>query len=246
MMDEFIKYCEKQYNIQQGCPTIQVGTLAYYRKMDPAFSIADSTEQSEKTIIESFNTTNAPKNVIDHLSTLHIEGGNNNIFENCTQEIFFPNSLIYCLSTNTGGDHLENAKRLDPKYDSFYKISNINAFAAQLTYLIFENFKMDWFDEGIQIHSLTISDLQKVRLVSIHKPVLYVDSKTATIKNNQLTSSSPLESIYHRIVFTKGKEYINNREYRLLFAFFHPDIGVLPVKTSPIILSLSSLARWLV
>ena len=244
-MDELIKYCEKKYNIQQGCPTIQIGTLAYYRNMDPAFSIADPTEQSEKTYVDYYYSKDADQKTKEHLGT-HSGDGRQLWMQGCTIETDVPNSLIFCLSKNIGGNLLENAQKFDQKYDSYYRISNTNAFATRLTNLIIENFKMDWFDESAQVKNLTVADLREVRLGLMHKPISYVKSKTVSIENSQITSNLSIENMYERVAFTKEEKYKNDNEYRLLFTFFHPGIGILPIKEAPVILTLNPLARWLV
>ncbi len=43
-MNILIKYCEEKYNIYSGCDTVQLGTLDYYREMDPSFIISDPKE----------------------------------------------------------------------------------------------------------------------------------------------------------------------------------------------------------
>lgn len=244
-MDELIKYCEKKYNIQLGCPTIQIGTLAYYRKMDPAFSIADSTEQSEETYVGNYYSKDADQITKEHLGRYSGDGDQLWMLGS-TIKTLVPNSLIFCLSKNIGGNHLENAQKFDQKYDSYYRISNINAFAIRLTNLIIENFKMDWFDESAQVKNLTVADLRDVRLGFIHKPISYVKSKTVIIKNSRITSNLSIENRYERVAFTKEEKYINDNEYRLLFSFIHPSIGILPIKEAPVILTLNPLARWLV
>ncbi len=45
-MNFLIKYCRKEHNIFAECNTIRLGTLDYYREMDPAFTISDPNEAS--------------------------------------------------------------------------------------------------------------------------------------------------------------------------------------------------------
>ena len=94
-----IKYCEEKYNIYSGCDTVHLGTLDYYREMDPSFTISDpeeasfeltnvgkpltlSKEQTEK--ITEGKCINAPLKVE--------EGGN------IVKKLKFPNCYIFCAS----------------------------------------------------------------------------------------------------------------------------------------------------
>ncbi|MCK4824660.1 hypothetical protein KA005_53405, partial [bacterium] len=45
-MEILIKYCKEKYNIYSGCDTVQLGTLDYYREMNPSFIISDTEEAS--------------------------------------------------------------------------------------------------------------------------------------------------------------------------------------------------------
>lgn len=43
-MTRLIKFCKEEYNVANGCDTLQLGTFQFYRELDPSFSIADGEE----------------------------------------------------------------------------------------------------------------------------------------------------------------------------------------------------------
>jgi hypothetical protein len=241
-MEEYIKYCEEKHSIKLGCPTIHIGTLAYYRELDPAFAIADPTEQSEKTIIVSSDTTNADQEVQDRLLTVKVTNGGHIVMNNCMQEVFIPNCFVFCLSKITNVNYAENASRF--KYTSYYKILDINAFAEEIAKLIIEDLRPDWFEDNVQ--ELVASDLKSIQLCVMHKPVSYVSYKTAIVENSQITKGSHLPNLYDRIAFSKDKKYIEDQECRLLFTFIHPSYQSLSIKIKSILLPSASLTRWII
>ena len=88
--------------------------------------------------------------------------------------------------------------------------------------------------------------MQKKGLEYIHKPITYVDSKTAKIDQSRIIRRSPLENLYDRILFTKDNKYKGQNEYRIVFAFVQPKYNkILPVKKDPIITDISPIKRYL-
>ena len=243
-MEEIVKYCEEKYNICLGCPTIQVGTLNYYRSLDPSFSIADPTEQSERVLVHSYDSEYDKENIIDSISGIHVENTKRVVIENVVGERIFPNSLVFCVSRVTDNNYLENARNVSPDYDSYYRISNVLIFAEVLASLIIQNFSLSWFAESVRSQDMTVFDMKRIELVSVHKPVEYVKSKDVHIKETRKYGGSKFEDSINRIVFTKDEKYIKDQEYRFLFYFVHPAIGIMPVKKDPIILPLNPLGRW--
>ena len=92
---------------------------------------------------------------------------------------------------------------------------------------------------------MTVFDMKRIELKWKHKPVNYVKSKSMHIRETRKYGGSNSENPIDRIVFTKDEKYIGDQEYRFLFYFVHPAIGIMPVRKEPIILPLNPLGRWL-
>lgn len=152
---EIVKYCKKQHNIKEGCPTLHLGTFDYYRNLDPNFSIADAEEgfinyfckPTPDLVIDSKlynNITGGAVQLIDKDSPspakalgavqLNMKGGEFIGQEDGStlikpgeieSKVNYPNSYIFCCSI------VENIEEIDPSkiskdYDSFYKIPEKN------------------------------------------------------------------------------------------------------------------------
>ncbi len=240
-MQYLVKYCKKEHNIQLDCKTIQIGSLNYYREMDPQFSIADHNEGRETTLIGNYNSEKAKPEIKQHLN----HGDGNVRIYNSVFEHRFPNSLIFCLSLDTGKDYIENAQALE--YDSWYIVTNVNIFGLKLINIIMEGFKVSWFDSSVrpQLEQFSVFDFKQIQLVWQFQDVKYVDTKNPIIVDSKLTHGSIEGELIDRLVFSKEKKFKEDKEFRLLFRFQHPRIGDIPVRDEPIVLPISPLASEL-
>ena len=246
-MQSLVKYCKKIHNLKLGSPTIQLGSLNYYRDLDPNFSIADQTEGHESTFIGNFDSRAAKEDVKTHLRNV-FQGNGHIIMENCVSEVHFPNSLIYCVSFDAGtNNYLEEARKFDHSYDSYYLIGNIDAFAHKLALIVLENFKVSWFDENCstQFEQFSVADYKEIGLQLDHKKITYVPKKHEIIVDSKLTQRPENLNQLDRIVFTKEEKFLGDLEYRLLYTFVHPRYGVIPVRKEPVILPISPILREL-
>lgn len=248
-MQRFVKYCKKEHNIQLDCKTIQIGTLHYYRDMDPDFAIADPNEGEETVLIGNYDSAEASPEAktllnqdrfCDDTSRVVI---NNSVIRNS-----FPNSLIFCVSQDPGKNYPEEAHRYKNDYDSYYLIGNINSFVEKLANIIVENFKTNWFHEDFrpQLDQFTVSDYKRLGLQWQHKEITYVE-KTTIIQESKVFQKQINQDPFERIVFTKDKKFRKDKEYRFMFAFVHPHIPhIIPVRKEPIILPTSPLTTDLI
>ena len=247
IMDRYVKFCKSRHNILLGCPTLQVGTLEYYRKMESEKGlIADSNEQGEKTIIPSYDSKIADKHAREQLVAIHADDTSRITMEQCIQEVMCPNCYVYCLTKIGENDEIPSGKEYDEDYGSYFIINDIKAFAYELAKLIMETSTLDIFCDAEAINKLSIPVIKQIRLEYIHKPITYVDSKKATIDQSRIKGGSSLEDLYDRIIFTKDSKYKRQNEYRILFVFVHPKYNkILPVKKDPIIVDASPIKRYL-
>ena len=147
-MEVLIKYCKKEHNIFEGCDTIQLGTLDYYRRMDASFTIGDPKEAT-------FQLTNAG-NPLD-LSVDQTErltngrwtgaGDPNRILfraekgSRVIKSIEFPNCYIFCTCKfHENYNKMEFAQKFVPSYDSSYMITDIPLFSRNLAKALLEQF----------------------------------------------------------------------------------------------------------
>ena len=246
-MDRYVKFCKSRHNVLLGCPSLQIGTLEYYRKMESGRGlIADSNEQREMTIIQSYDSKIADKHAREQLVTIYADDTSRITIENSIQEVTHPNCYVYCLTKIGENDEITGGEEYDQDYDSHFVINDIKAFADELAKLIMETSTLDIFSDAEGINKLSIPEIQQIGLEYVHKPITYVDSKTATIDQSRIIKRSPLENLYERILFTKDNKYKSQNEYRIVFAFVQPKYNkILPVKKDPIIIDISPIKRYL-
>lgn len=246
-MDRYVKFCKSRHNILLGCPNLQVGTLEYYREMDSGKGlIADSNEQLERTIIQSYDSTIADKHASSRLVGIHADDTSRIIIEQSVHEVRCPNCYVYCLTRIGENDEITGGEEYDKGYDSYFIINDIKAFADELAKLIMETSTLDIFSDAEEINKLSIPEIKKIGLEYIHKPITYVDSKTAKIDQSRIKGRLSLENLHDRIIFTKDNKYKYQNEYRIVFAFVQPKYNkILPVKKDPIIIDISPIKRYL-
>jgi hypothetical protein len=246
-MDRYVKFCKRRHNILLGYSNLQVGTLEYYRKMDSGRGlIADSNEQLERTIIQSYDSTIADKDAREQLVAIHADDTSKIVIEQSVHEVRCPNCYVYCLTRIGGDDEITGGEEYDKDYDSYFIINDIQAFADELAKLIMETSTLDIFSDAEEINKLSIPEIKQIGLEYIHKLITYVDSKTAIIDQSRIIRRSPLENLYDRILFTKDNKYKYQNEYRIVFAFVQPKYNkILPVKKDPIIIDISPIKRYL-
>ena len=246
-MDRYVKFCKSRHNILLGCPTLQVGTLEYYRKMESEKGlIADSNEQREKTIISSYDSKIADKHAREQLVAIHADNTSRIIMEQSIQEVMCPNCYVYCLAKIGENEGIPSGKEYNEDYDSCFIINDIKAFADELAKLIMETSTLDIFSDAEIVSKLSIPEIKQIGLEYIHKPITYVDSKRVIIDQSRIKGGLSLENLHDRIIFTKENKYKHQNEYRIIFIFMQPKYKILPVKKDPIIIDISPIKRYLI
>lgn len=207
----FVKFCKEEHNIIKGCQTLHLGTLEYYRNLDPKFSIADSNEGVASTFGDKYGNKIV----------------NSFLPENC---------YIFSLSKK---DYEVSSNPFDKEYNSKYYLwsSSINNFIKRLGYLLSNTLTVEDLTEMSQkrLLSRSINDLTALNIRAKSDHVKYVDEKSFS------SSITNTKSISDTIIFTKNQKYKNDEEFRIYFMITHPEIGDLSVKTSPKIINLNIL-----
>ena len=238
-MDILIKYCEEKYNIYSGCGTVKLGTLDYYREMDPSF-ISDPEEAS-------FEFTNVGKPLtLSKEQTEKITEGKwiNAPFKvekdgNIVKKLKFPNCYIFCASMlHDNFNKRAFAKSFKSAYDSSYLITDISLFARSLASLLQNQFKLEDINLDIsqKLENLPLIEFQNIQLSVIMNPVAYVDSRKIILDQQNIDNSLNMIDRKNQILFLKEKKDSYQREFRIAFIYTHPLLGMVPVKKDPKIL----------
>lgn len=201
-MNTIFKYCKKEYNITKGCNTLQLGTLEYYRDLDPSFSIADLNEG-----ILGAKTTNGPV-VFEQGEALGTGFGNGTYKGKLTIKkslnISAPNVYIFSATLNSENEFWS-------EYNSFYIINDLNEFCERIVYLLRKVFTLD----DLKQPKLTLNQLNSLRFEVIAKPVIYVKKPFEFTNENKM---EVMNRIYDsESTFMKCETYSPEREFRIAF-----------------------------
>jgi hypothetical protein len=243
-----VKYCKPEHNPLQGCKTIRLGTLQYYREMDPSFSIADEHEGKESY---SINVVHGSNNYADGAAFLErcgiISGlGANSAFTRCEVDITFPNSYIWCCKQVDGQWSPGYGQSLDKEYTSSYSIDTPKEFGLTLAKALYSKVELDMFTERAQKYitsqSLKLSDL---KLQCAAAPVRYVPKKQGMYGDHfTLHYENELPEFY-RPAFVKPEKYKFDTEFRYALVFTCPKTGRgLPVKTDPFDMDVTAISKF--
>jgi len=242
-METLIKYCKKEHNIFKGCDTIRLGTLDYYREMDPSFNIADPGEAT-------FQYTSAGNPLalsVDQMERLTdgrwtAAGDPNRPFMraekggNIIKQKEFPNCYIFCTCRfHELYNKKKFAHKFNPNYDSSYMITNVSLFSRDLAQILFRQFMLEDLAESDteKMKDLPIVDIKDIGLQIYSGSVAYVKSRELSF--SQETFEDTLKNIpdKYQILFMKKKGDEDQREFRFAFVFSHPLLGTLTVKKEP-------------
>lgn len=237
-MTSLIKFCKPEHNILDRCHALRVGTLEYYRELDPNFAIADATEGVESTVVRSVDTgactPDAATAVAPFVARPHVQ------IQNIKLAVTFPNCYIWCCSRLSGPIAGDAGAHFDPDYQSHYTITDPVVFAERVSALLLDQIKRRHFSEPSRerVDGLSVREMGQISLIHFHHDVLYVDQKQSVILDGKVNPY--LEGIPAplRQIFTKPTRYAADREYRFVFWFEHQRYGALPVKRDPVDLAL--------
>lgn len=243
-MEFLIKYCKKEHNIFAGCNTIKLGTLDYYREIDPTFTIADVNEASLEITNEG-NPLTLSKKQTERLTNgrwLNAKGGVEK-GGNIIKKVKFPNCYIFCTSMPHKDLNKKSfAQSFHSDYDSSYLITNIPLFANCLATLLQNHFKLEDLIENDlkKLEDMPINEFRNISLSLMMKPVSYIDSRKIVLEQKSINHSLEVyDSRRDKILFLKEKKDAFQKEFRFAFVYSHPLIGRLSVRKSPKILKLN-------
>lgn len=242
-MNKLIKYCKPEYNPFTGSPTIRLGTLDYYRALDPSFSIADKDEGVETTLVKNFDNISSTAEMRATMSSLGVQHNpNSNIhYVNLRVESIFPNCYIWCCCLEQNPPSTEQGPKIDASYTSYYSVPNTIQFLRYMRFSLISNIQLSLFREGFR--NFTLADFQQINLHIVHQPIRYVGEKFSEIGEVDFKNYAPSIPTPFRSVFVKPEKYRADNEYRFLFIFSHPDYGILPVRREPLDLQLYPFAK---
>ncbi len=242
-MEILIKYCKKEHNIFQGCDTIRFGTFDYFRDKNSSFTVADPGEAT-------FQLTSAGNPLVlsgDQTAILTdgrwtAAGNSNRPFMRAEEgakiikSTEFPNCYIFCTCRfHELYNKKEFAQKFDPNYDSSYMITNVPLFIRGLAQVLLTQFRLEDLTESDaeKLKDLPIVDIKDVGLQVYSGAVAYVESREQVF--SQETFEESLKNIPNRyqVLFLKEKRDEYQREFRYVFVFSHPMLGILSVKKDP-------------
>lgn len=242
-MDKLVKYCKPEHNIYEGCQSIQLGTLDYYRQMDPSFIISDSDE-GKVSISSSGGRVSITPEQAERLTAGAVTGSSIEIEENgrFLHTMEFPNSYIFCVSkAGDNYDQLSFAKDIDENYTSSYTITNISHFASLIADFLSGQIKIEDLDINketalsLPVNFFTKLEVQvKMGMVNYRSRDFYLSQDN--IDEMIALVESPLDWYYQKDECDSGQS-----EFRIAFSIIHPEVGIIPVKSAPKILSLNPL-----
>ncbi len=250
-MEILIKYCKKEDNIFQGCDTIRLGTLNYYRDMDSSFTIADPGEAT-------FQLTSAGNPLVLSVDQMErLTGGRwtaagdpNRQFMRAEEgakiikSVEFPNCYIFCTCRFHGQyNKKEFAQKFNSDYDSSYMITNVPLFRAGLGQVLLTQFMLEDLAENDakKVTDLPLVAIKDVGLEIYSAPVVYVESREQLFSQENFEESLKNIPNKYQVLFMKEKRDEYQREFRFAFVFSHPLLGILSVKKDPKTLNLNLL-----
>ena len=234
-MTTLVKYCKPQHNLLDRCHTIRIGTIEYYRDMDPSFLIADPTEGTETVKMTNQPMANASPEAAAFIKE-QLGSGPYNSFQNFNFNLTFPNSYIWCCSQINKKSIDNHGKRFDDEYTSFYTIPNPGKFAEYIVSLLMTNISRNSFTDKTReiFDDLTIREMGEISIALFHREIFYVDEKVSKIDEGFFKAYAPEIPRELRPVFVKPMKHAEDHEYRFLFLFQHRRYGALPVRSDPV------------
>ncbi|MBL1264849.1 hypothetical protein [Candidatus Methylomicrobium oryzae] len=248
MSNRLIKYCPRQYNVALGATSIKLGTLEYYRHMDPKFSIADDGEGTHKITIKEGVEIPLTSAVSDRLSGGAIGGNGVTIIpkQNAKVVATVNNVYIFCVSVTPpeASPSLDQAARFDSTYDSFWEITDRIAFRDTIGNALANTLTLDCLSDHSRriVESLPIANLS-LQVLMMDNPVEYVESREYRIENVEDVERIPhANDALLRAIFRKEKRDEHQLEHRFIFAVRHPKLDImLSVRPEPILIPLNRL-----
>jgi hypothetical protein len=238
-MARLVKYCRPEHSPLNGCTTIRLGTLQYYRELDPDFQgIADMSEGLDTIEVNNLKMETATRDarsavggILPDMPYIHVS--DMRLYQT------FPNSYVFCCSILSKGNQRDRGAEFDPGYTSCYEIKDVPEFARRLAQMLNSTVRIDHFSDAAreQLKQLSIQEWG-VTVGWYLGPVRYVPHKVSQIENGVLRSYVEEIPIKLRSVFVKPQKYENDQEFRMIFLMQHPRLGILDVRKDPVDLSI--------
>ena len=230
----YVKFCESKFNLTKDCKTISLGTLKSYADDDPNFLRYDYNEGG--FLISNFGDgMTLGANETQTLSSGGIIGSGIKIAAgaNFNRYLAFPNCYIFCFSENLSPS-LKTAKSIDPNYDSWYAISDLNVFLKNVVNLLNSQLSMEDLDLGTDTN---IEYLRNIGIQVIHKPVQIRERTKKLQQDNNRESISIIENPIE-LIFIKEPSHSALKEYRIAFIIVDAFGKPIPVNPKAKILNL--------
>ncbi|WP_406735904.1 hypothetical protein [Thioclava sp. GXIMD4215] len=218
----YYKFCEEQYNIAKDCSTIRIGTLWGFRTTEDKFlqdqgegkfefniSFPDLTPVSPEWLSEVGSDT-WEHGTLDGLSI----SSSGPAIKELSLTGSYSNCWIYCVSSRPTA-----AGNISQKYPSKWEIpaDNMVNFGLYLRQLLWEHLSIaDLPNYLIQENSL--SALQRGLSLSLTMEQVDYGNRTVEARSE---ADLPIEKLRHlktRIPFTKPNNFIEESEFRFVFA----------------------------
>jgi hypothetical protein len=230
----YLKFCESRYNLNKGCQTISIGTLDSYNEDDPDFLKFDPNEGkievtnfgSEVTISREDSLIISNGGILGEMKVN--EGGNIKV------HFSFPNCYIFCLGYSIYPS-IENAKKIDENYDSWYFIEDINRFSIKLLKLLAQQIKLS---DLVLNEDVTLEYIKGITIQLIHNPVKYIDKKIHLTDESINNVKNIIKNPYDWI-FKKDIKYNSLPEYRIVFVLLDEYNNIVEVKNKNKIIDLN-------
>lgn len=219
------KFCKEEYNISKNCSTIQLGTLQYYRELDPNFSITDALEG-----IYNAQTNGQP--VIfenNEMSQTGIVKGNDligtiEIAENFN--IISPNVYLFSATLNPENEFWK-------EYNSHYTIHNVESFCQLIVNLLSNNFSTNDLEDT----NLSLIEMNNLRFACTYNKVEYIKKPIEFTNQNKIEIVTKINDPIQNI-FIKSSNYSEENEFRIIF-FLTDGKKIYSVKKDPKLINLN-------
>jgi len=246
-----IKFCNSAHNVVTGGPTIQLGTLEYYRTLDPSFSIRDPGEGTHQLSFREGMSATLTDELSERALGGAVRGGGAPLEMIAKKGAFFRTQLhncyVFCVTwfSATGPlPSLGDARAFGPSYDSMYEIMERDRFKRVLADALTEVITIAHLAPASRaaVSSLPVKELN-INVFVIDREVEYVKSRDKLIETeDDLKKVEPYPKALEHALFTKEIRDSDQREYRFAFILSHPRLKMLSVNPDPIRIPVSRFA----
>lgn len=249
-MTRLVKYCRREHNPSLGSASLQLGTFAYYRSMDPSFAIADPGEATHTVRFKEGTELNVDPGVSQRLfgGAVSASGGDLTMIAGpgAHFQVQVANAYIFCASRTTDQcpPSLDRAREYDPNYDSIWEITDPRQFRDVVGAALLEVLTLNHLSPLARatVSELPLKDLT-LQVNMLDQPVEYVDSREHQVDGSEAVAKIPdYNEELLRAIFRKERRDEAQQEHRFVYLVGHPKIGVLSVNTEPVRIPLNRLA----